>query len=143
VNAGANRLELCGSLAVGGGTTPSIGLYKTIRMALPNTPIMVMIRPRVGDFQYSKHEVRVMLEDISAFKAAKADGIVVGSLNKDGTIDVEVTTQLVCIPDHGFAADVQIDWLLRPNRCKVRSCHCVARHKCLKASQFAFIEQST
>ena len=95
VNGGAGRLELCGNLALGGGTTPSLGLYRAVREASPDIPIMVMIRPRVGDFHYSKHELRVMLEDIAAFKAAKVDGVVFGALNTDGTVDVQTTTQCV------------------------------------------------
>ncbi|KAH9980497.1 CutC family-domain-containing protein, partial [Russula compacta] len=65
---GADRLEVCGNLGVGGGTTPSLGLVREIQKAVPHLPIMVMIRPRAGDFCYSKEELNVMLEDIRLFK---------------------------------------------------------------------------
>lgn len=94
VKGGADRLELCGNLAIGGGTTPSVGLYKAVKAAAPDVPVMVMIRPRVGDFLYSKLEMQVMLEDISTFKSLKADGVVFGALTKDAAVDVLATTQL-------------------------------------------------
>ena len=93
VAGGADRLELCGNLALGGGTTPSMGLYKAVKKAVPDVHIMVMIRPRVGDFLYSKRELEVMLEDITTFKALKADGVVFGALTKNATVDVLATTQ--------------------------------------------------
>ncbi|EKM61594.1 uncharacterized protein PHACADRAFT_248282 [Phanerochaete carnosa HHB-10118-sp] len=93
VKGGADRLELCGNLALGGGTTPSVGLYKAVREAVPNVPLMVMIRPRVGDFVYTKFELQVMLEDISVFNALKADGVVFGALTKDAAIDIKATIQ--------------------------------------------------
>ncbi|KAI0654480.1 copper homeostasis CutC domain-containing protein [Cubamyces menziesii] len=95
VRGGADRLELCGNLALGGGTTPSIGLFKAVRVAAPQgLPIMVMIRPRTGDFLYTDAEHRVMREDIKAFKEAGADGVVLGILQKDGKIDVARTKTL-------------------------------------------------
>ncbi|CDO73444.1 hypothetical protein BN946_scf185013.g79 [Trametes cinnabarina] len=78
--------------ALEGGTTPSIGLFKAVREATPQgTPIMVMIRPRVGDFFYTDAELQVMREDVRIFKAAGADGVVIGILQKDGRIDVTRT----------------------------------------------------
>ncbi|KAK0465551.1 copper homeostasis CutC domain-containing protein [Desarmillaria tabescens] len=68
VQAGADRLELCGNLGLGGGTTPSLGLLKAVLKAAPDVPIMVMIRPRAGDFLYSGDELDVMLQDIRIFK---------------------------------------------------------------------------
>ena len=49
----------------------------------------VMIRPRTGDFFYSRAELELMNEDIQTFRDAGADGIVFGILHKDGRIDVE------------------------------------------------------
>ena len=84
---------MCGNLGLGGGTTPSLGLYRAVRKAAKHVPIMVMIRPRTGDFLYSAHEQQIMLEDISVFKDEGANGVVFGALNKDGTIDVATTTR--------------------------------------------------
>ncbi|KAM5535860.1 hypothetical protein V8D89_010478 [Ganoderma adspersum] len=86
---GADRFELCGNLGLGGGTTPSVGLFKRVRGAVPDIPVMVMIRPRTGDFFYSDAELEIMKEDIRTFRDAGADGIVFGILHKDGRIDVE------------------------------------------------------
>ena len=91
MNGGADRLELCGNLGLGGGTTPSIGLYRAVRKAANNVPIMVMIRPRTGDFLYTRHEQQLMLEDIAQFKAEGAMGVVFGALTREGELD-KVTT---------------------------------------------------
>ncbi|KAH9166898.1 copper homeostasis protein CutC [Lactarius sanguifluus] len=93
--AGANRLEVCGNLAIGGGTTPSLGLVRAIQRAVPHIPIMAMIRPRVGDFLYSEEELDVMLEDIGLFKTLGIAGVVFGVLNRNGTVDVPRTRMLV------------------------------------------------
>ena len=91
--AGADRVELCQGL-IEGGTTPSPG---TIRLARKHTNLglMVIIRPRGGDFLYTDHEMDVMLEDIREAKAAGADGVVIGCLNADGTVDVEKNRTLI------------------------------------------------
>ncbi|KZT73324.1 hypothetical protein DAEQUDRAFT_684282 [Daedalea quercina L-15889] len=94
VNGGADRLELCGSLAAGGGVTPSLGLFRAVTRAAPHVPIMVMIRPRTGDFVYSDAEVEVMLEDIRVFRDAGAAGVVFGILTHEGDIDVHCSTRL-------------------------------------------------
>lgn len=90
---GADRAELCANL-VEGGTTPSSG---TIRLAKERAriPIMVMIRPRGGDFLYSDVEMDVMRSDIEAAKRDGADGVVFGCLRQDGTIDEHRTRDLV------------------------------------------------
>ncbi|PPQ78941.1 hypothetical protein CVT25_002392 [Psilocybe cyanescens] len=90
IQGGADRLEICGNLGLGGGTTPSIGLFKSIQRAVPAASLMVMIRPRVGDFLYTKEDVGVMLEDIRMFKNfGHVRGFVVGALTKHGRVDVE------------------------------------------------------
>ncbi|KAG6837654.1 hypothetical protein H0H93_004930 [Arthromyces matolae] len=86
--AGADRLELCANLGLGGGTTPSLGLLKSVQKEV-SLPIMVMIRPRTGDFLYSHHELQVMLQDIRIFKGNNVRGIAVGILNREGTVDVK------------------------------------------------------
>ncbi|KAI0652510.1 copper homeostasis CutC domain-containing protein [Trametes meyenii] len=96
VRGGADRLELCGNLGLGGGTTPSLGLFRAVRKATPDgIPIMVMIRPRTGDFLYTDSEFGVMQEDVRAFKEAGASGVVLGVLQQDGHIDVTRTRTLV------------------------------------------------
>lgn len=95
VHGGADRIELCGNLGVGGGTTPSLGLLKCVRRAVNGVPIMAMIRPRTGDFLYSEDEMDVMLDDIRIFKRHGARGVVIGVLQRDGTVDVERTKRLV------------------------------------------------
>ncbi|KAJ7109885.1 copper homeostasis CutC domain-containing protein [Mycena epipterygia] len=94
VQGGADRLEVCGNLGVGGGTTPSLGLLKAIEASV-DVPIMAMIRPRTGDFLYSDEEIEVMLEDIRIFKSHGVCGVVLGALKADGRVDVDVTKRLV------------------------------------------------
>lgn len=91
--AGAGRIELCGGLAEGG-TTPSAGLIQLARQHL-TIPLYVMIRPRGGDFLYSETELAVMKANIQLAKAFGADGIVLGILKADGTIDEAQTRTLI------------------------------------------------
>ena len=92
---GAQRIELCGDL-LEGGTTPSAGLLWAARQKL-SIAINVMIRPRGGDFLYSDREFEVMEQDLRVAKDLGADGIVLGLLNADGTVDAERTRRLVAI----------------------------------------------
>lgn len=88
VDAGADRLELCGP--GDGGTTPSHGLIAAVR-ARCAVPLMVMVRPRPGplsgDFTCTDDDVAVMCGDIAAARALGVDGIVVGVLGADDRID--------------------------------------------------------
>lgn len=84
---GADRLELCGSLCIGG-VTPSIVFFRQARK-LFSGEIRVMIRPRFGDFLYSKEELSEMKEEIEMFEGEGADGVVFGALTKEGTLDEE------------------------------------------------------
>jgi len=83
--AGADRVELCASL-VEGGLTPSLA---TIRAAVKaaEIPVHVIIRPRGGDFLYSKAEFETMVEDIRALRGEGVSGVVIGCLTPDGRID--------------------------------------------------------
>ncbi|KAL0572919.1 hypothetical protein V5O48_009032 [Marasmius crinis-equi] len=90
VRGGADRLELCSNLGLGGGTTPSIGLLKSVQRNV-DVPIMAMIRPRTGDFVYTEHEMDVMLQDIAIFKNAGVQGLVFGLLTADGKVHCERT----------------------------------------------------
>ncbi len=87
VQGGADRLELCANLVIGG-TTPGVSQFKQIRKAC-DVPINVLIRPRYGDFLYTDHEFRMISEDAQMFRDLGADGIVVGFLKPDGDLDME------------------------------------------------------
>ena len=92
---GADRVEFCSDLFEGG-TTPSLGAFKTARKHT-TIAMMVMIRPRGGDFCYSDLEFETMREDIRLFKEAGADGVVFGILNPDGTIDTKRSKELIAL----------------------------------------------
>ena len=82
---GATRLELCANLVIGG-TTPGYELFEQVKKET-GLPIRVLIRPRFGDFLYSEYEYQQMLCDVCHFAEAGADGVVIGSLNADGTLN--------------------------------------------------------
>lgn len=90
---GADRLEVCASLATGG-TTPSHGFIEQCA-AETDLPLMVMIRPHDGDFVYSDADVSVMLSDIAIAKALSVQGVVFGALKSSGEIDAERIQRLV------------------------------------------------
>ena len=91
--AGADRIELCGALALGG-ITPNAGfIEQAVKYA--SIPIYVMIRPRNGDFYYSEYEVEIMLKDIYHARVAGAQGVVFGVLDKQANIDRQVLTALM------------------------------------------------
>lgn len=91
--AGAHRIELCDNPA-DGGTTPSYGFLKKAR-ELVSIDLFPMIRPRGGDFLYSNDEFEIMKEDILFCKELGCDGVVIGLLNADGTIDKKRTAALI------------------------------------------------
>lgn len=84
IKGGADRVELCSGLAEGG-MTPSDGLIKTA--IATGIPVHVLIRPRGGDFIYSKAEKDIMLDDINRISRLGAAAIVTGALTPDGDID--------------------------------------------------------
>src|ERR1700748_1576696 len=94
-NGGAARVELCDNLNAGGITT-SIGQFIQTKKLL-QIPVHTLIRPRPGDFLYSDLEFEVMKTDISNFISAGCDGIVIGILNPDGTIDKDRSAELAGI----------------------------------------------
>ncbi|WP_430965718.1 copper homeostasis protein CutC [Spongiimicrobium sp. 2-473A-2-J] len=91
--AGADRLELCTELGVGG-ITPSLGLLQSVREQL-SIPVRVLIRPRSGDFTYSAQEFEIMKKDIAFCKTLDLSGIVSGMLRKDLSLDTERTQALI------------------------------------------------
>jgi copper homeostasis protein len=90
---GADRIELCDNLAEGG-TTPGPGKLLSARSNL-DIALNVLIRPRGSDFLYNDTEFDIMRRDIEFCGEAGVDGVVIGILRKDGTIDIERTTCLV------------------------------------------------
>jgi len=86
---GANRIELCSDLS-SDGLTPSFKLMKKTCSAL-KIPVMVMIRPRAGDFVYSEEEIEQMKSDIDMAKKAGAAGVVFGLLTSENKIDEKNT----------------------------------------------------
>ncbi len=91
--AGAHRIELCDNPG-DGGTTPSYGFIKQARAVL-NIELYCMIRPRGGDFFYDDNEFEIMKADIATAKQLGCDGVVIGLLNKDGSVDLERSKALV------------------------------------------------
>ena len=90
---GAARVELCQNLFEGG-TTPSVGtVYRTLEQV--GIKVNAIIRPRGGDFLYSDDEFAVMQHDIITLKEMGINGVVIGMLNADGTIDVGRSSQLI------------------------------------------------
>ncbi len=90
---GAHRIELCDNPG-DGGTTPSYGFIKAARQFL-HIDLYPIIRPRGGDFLYSDAEFNIMRTDIKICKESGCDGIVIGLLNADGTVDKKRCSILV------------------------------------------------
>jgi copper homeostasis protein len=93
VEGGADRIELCANLAEGG-TTPSYAHIKKCRETF-DIALFPIIRPRGGDFLYTKDEFEIMKNDIKLCKELGCEGIVIGLLNMDGTIDMTRTAELI------------------------------------------------
>lgn len=92
-NNGADRVELCENLSVGG-TTPS---YGTVKLCLEKLKIDIfpMVRPRGGNFVYSDEEIEIMKEDIKVFKNLGVKAVVFGILTKDNKIDLVNMKKLI------------------------------------------------
>lgn len=89
---GANRLELCGDLLVGG-VSPSPYLAKAV-LELGH-PVHVLLRPRFGDFLYTPAEQRILEQEVTCFRELGADGIVIGALDADGNLDTQLLSRLI------------------------------------------------
>lgn len=90
---GADRIELCSALVIGG-LSPSQALYQKIREQV-DIPIRVLLRPRFGDFCYTDFEHEIIKEEIKSFRNLGADGIVIGTMKPDGTLNLEQMKEFI------------------------------------------------
>jgi len=90
---GADRLELCQNLVIGG-TTPSPKLFETIRR-YSKIPIHVLLRPRFGDFCYTQYEFEMLREEVTMYRKLGAEGVVIGMLLPEGTLDIRRMEKLM------------------------------------------------
>ena len=113
--AGADRIELCTELAVGG-ITPSYGLIKKVIEDI-SILVNVLIRPRSGDFSYSDAEFDIMKRDIMFCKEQGCNGIVSGVLKIDNTIDLLRTKELIEFSKPlSFTFHRAFDWVENPQK---------------------------
>ena len=92
---GATRIELCDNMAEGG-TSPSAGMIRECKRLLI-IPVFPIIRPRGGDFLYSDEEFTVMKQDILFCKESGCEGVAIGILKADGSIDTERCRELIAL----------------------------------------------
>lgn len=93
IRGGADRLELCSALAVGG-LTPYGQLLRQIR-GLSDIPIRCLMRPRAGDFLYTGEEIQMLAAQMEELSCLGADGFVIGCLDADGHLDGEAMAPLL------------------------------------------------
>ena len=91
--AGADRIELCSNLEIGG-TTPSPGQLICVKKNL-NIPVHALIRPRGGDFVYSDYEMQEIIQSIEYCRFIGVQGVVVGFLTPEGQVDEAKTRQVL------------------------------------------------
>lgn len=108
---GADRVELCQALDEGG-LTPSAGLIMFARR-FRELKTHVLIRPRGGDFVYDEDEIAVMTADIGMARKLGADGVVIGALNPDGTVDTATCRRLI-----DAAGDMSVTFHRAFDRCR-------------------------
>lgn len=96
--AGADRVELCSALSLGG-LTPSFGFIEQARKRL-KIDINVLIRPRQGDFLYESEEVAQMISDIQACARLGVNGVVIGALDPLGNVDMDSCRAMIAVAKH-------------------------------------------
>ena len=84
---GADRLELCAGLIIGG-VSPGLALFEQVK-ACCDLPVRVLLRPRFGDFLYTDYEFRILRREVELFRDAGAEGVVIGCLQEDGSLHME------------------------------------------------------
>lgn len=92
VHGGADRIELCAALALGG-LSPSPGLIG--RAMACGAPVLAMIRPRPGDFVWTADEVAVMEHEVVTVRRAGLAGVVIGASHPDGRLNLGVLARLL------------------------------------------------
>lgn len=90
---GADRLELCAALVIGG-ISPGLALFEQVRKHC-GLPIRVLLRPRFGDFLYTKQEFDILKREVMLFREKGAEGVVIGCLKEDGRLDMEQMRELI------------------------------------------------
>lgn len=100
---GADRVELCGNLIIGG-TSPGKALFQQVRK-YTDLKIRVLLRPRFGDFCYDDYEFAMMQEDTQMYRELGADGLVTGILTPDGTLNMQ---QMKALADTAGKMDVAL-----------------------------------
>lgn len=90
---GADRIELCANLNVGG-TTPSVDIIKTVLKEI-KIPVRVIIRPRGGNFVYNDDELTLMADQIKTCKQLGVEGVVFGILKEDHTLNLPAIKNLI------------------------------------------------
>lgn len=93
MNGGAGRIELCEDLSCGGVTPSRSNLEATLRAV--NIPVNVLIRARGGDFVYDEAEILTMIGSVRMCRELGVNGVVIGALRKDGSVDVEAVRRLI------------------------------------------------
>ncbi len=111
--AGADRIELCSELAVGG-ITPSYGLLQKVKENV-SIPVHVLIRPRSGDFTFSDDEFEIVEKDIALCRDLGFEGIVSGVLYEDLRLDINRTSKLKeAAGPMKFTFHRAFDWIVEP-----------------------------
>lgn len=111
--AGADRIELCTALEVGG-LTPSIASLELVREQI-TLPTHVLVRPRPGHFMYDPQEVDIMVNDIRHIRELGFQGIVFGALNRDRSLDQLALTKMVdAAGDMSVVFHRAMDWVVNP-----------------------------
>ncbi len=93
MNGGAGRIELCEDLSCGGVTPSRSNLEATLRAV--NIPVNVLVRARGGDFVYDEAEIPAMIGSVRMCRELGVNGVVIGALRKDGSVDVEAVRRLI------------------------------------------------
>ena len=138
---GAQRIELCAALEVGG-VTPSAGLIAEARK-VEGLVLNVIIRPRGGDFLYNEHEAACMEHDIRTCKALGVDGVVIGALTPNGDIDTALCSRLIAAADGMSITFHRAFDMCRDAHKALEELIAIGCHRVLTSGQAATAQQGT